>query len=72
LGSSAEYVGMTEGVGAQLAEAAIGFIELLDGVDVERDGDEVPDGEELSADELTAIRASQNDPATSPADAEAN
>lgn len=63
---------MTDGVGVELAAAAIGIIELLDGVDVERDGDEVPDGDELSTDELADIRASQADPATSPADAEAN
>jgi hypothetical protein len=46
-------------------------IELLDGVDVGGD-DDAPDGDELSADELAAIRASQDDPSTSPPDAEAN
>ena len=63
---------MAEGVGEQLAAAAIGFIELFDGFDVEQDGDEVPEGDLLSDEEIASIRASQVDPNTSPPDAEAN
>jgi hypothetical protein len=46
--------------------------DLLDGVDVDEDGIDAPDGVELADDEIAGIRASQADPSTSPADADAN
>jgi hypothetical protein len=45
---------------------------LLDGEDVDANGPPAPDGDQLTDAEVAAIRASRADPATSPADAEAN
>jgi hypothetical protein len=42
---------------------------LFDGEDVDV-GEEAPDDEELTGEELAGIRASQNDPDTPPANAE--
>lgn len=42
-------------------------VSLFDGEDVDV-GDEAPDGEDQPADELAAIKASQDDPDTPPAD----
>jgi hypothetical protein len=44
---------------------------LFDGEDVDV-GDEAPDDEELTGEELAGIKASQDDPETPPADAEAS
>ena len=49
-----------------------GEFELLDGVDVDEDGTDAPDGVGLTDDEIAGIRASQADPDTSSADADAN
>lgn len=57
---------------APVVAAAERVPELFDGTDVEADGDDVPDGDELTPDEIASIRASQADPSTSPPDAEAN
>ena len=45
--------------------------ELFDNEDVEV-GEDAPTGEELTEEELAAIRAGQADPATPPADAAVN
>jgi hypothetical protein len=50
---------------------ADGDIDLFD-EDVEASGEQAPDGDQLTDTEFAAIRASQADPSTPPADAEAN
>ncbi len=46
-------------------------IELFDGEDVDV-GEEPPDGDDLTEEELAGIKASQDDPSSPPLDAEGN